>query len=98
MGTAWATLLVGLSSFIVWFVAKKVFDIHILKIIFHPTAATILMIIPCILLQTLNLGSFINIISKILIAVLFYGLYLLIFSKGEIIWFWNQLLCLKNKK
>jgi len=98
MGTAWATLLVGLSSFVVWFVAKKVFNIYILKIILHPTIATVLMIIPCVLFQTLHLGSFTNIVSKIIIAVLFYGLYLLIFSKAEIIWFWNQLLCLKNKK
>jgi len=98
MGTAWATLLVGLSSFIVWFVAKKVFDIHILKTIFHPTIATISMILPCVLLQTLNLNSFINIISKILISVFIYCLYLIIFSKDEIIWFWQQLKCLKNKK
>ena len=98
IGTAWATLIVGVSSFIVWFVAKKVFDVHILKVIIHPTIATILMIIPCVLFQTLNLSSFINIISKILIAVLVYGLYTFIFSKEEIIWFWNQLSCLRNKK
>jgi len=98
VGTAWAALIVGLSSFIVWFVAKKVFDIKIIKTIFNPTIATLLMIIACLAFQTLNLNSFINIIGKVLISVLIYGFYHFIFSKEEIIWFWHQLSCLRNKK
>ena len=97
MGTAWATLIVGASSFIVWFMARKVFDIQIIKIIMHPTIATTLMIVACLLIQPLNFTSLINIISKILISVLIYGIYMALFSKDEIIWFWHQLLCLKNK-
>jgi len=98
MGTAWATLIVGISSFVVWFMARKVFDIRIIKTILHPTVATVLMVIACLLFQSLNLASLINIISKISISVLIYGFYMFLFSKDEIIWFWHQLLCLKNKK
>lgn len=94
IGTAWATLIVGLSSFIVWFFAKKTFEIQIVKTIFHPTIATILMIIPCLFL---HFNSFTNIILKIIISVLIYSLYTILFSKDQIIWFWHQLLCLKNK-
>lgn len=98
IGTAYATLIVGLSSFIVWFVAKKVFTIEIIKTISKPTIATILMIVFCLLFQSLGLSSFINIISKILISVLVYGLFHFLFSKDEITWFWHQISCLKNKK
>lgn len=98
MGTAWATLIVGLSSFVVWAMARKVFDIRIIKTISNPAIATTLMIIFCLAFQTLNLGSLANIIGKILISVLIYGLYTFLFSKDEIIWFGRQILCLKNKK
>lgn len=98
IGTAYATLLVGFSSFIVWFMAKRIFDIQIFKTILKPTIATFLMIIFCLAFQTLNLNSFINIIGKFLISVIVYSLYHYLFSKDEITWFWHQLLCLKNKK
>lgn len=98
VGTAYATLLVGLSSFIVWFVAKKVFDIQIIKTILKPTIATILLIISCLAFQSFNFNSLINIIGKFLISITVYGLYHLLFSKEEIIWFWHQILCLRQKK
>ncbi|MFA6185054.1 MAG: oligosaccharide flippase family protein [Candidatus Shapirobacteria bacterium] len=97
-GTAYAVLIVSLSSFIVWFMAQKVFDIHIIKTISNPAIATILMIGPCLMFQFLNLSSLTNIIGKILISVLVYGFYTFLFSKDEIIWFWRQLSCLKTKK
>ena len=98
IGTAYAVLIVSLSSFIVWFFAQKVFDIHIIKTISNPAIATILMIIPCLMFQALNLNSLVTIVGKILISVLVYSLYTFIFSKDEIIWFWRQLSCLKTKK
>ena len=98
IGTAYATLLVGLSSFVVWFVAKKVFDIQIIKTILKPTIATLLIIIFCLMFQFLNLNSFFNIIGKISISVLVYGSYHYLFSKEEITWFWHQILCLRQKK
>ena len=98
IGTAYATLLVGSSSFIVWFVARKVFNIRIIKTISNPTIATLLMILSCLMFQFLNLNSFVNIVGKILISVLVYSFYHFLFSKDEIIWFWQQLKCLKQKK
>lgn len=98
IGTAYATLLIGLSSFIVWFVAKKVFDIKIIKTILKPTIATLILIIFCLMFQLFNFNSLINIIGKFLISIFVYGLYHLIFSKEEITWFWHQILCLRQKK
>lgn len=98
MGAAYATLIVGISSFVVWFVAKKVFDIQIIKTILHPTIATLLMIISCLLFQSLGLNSFINIIGKVLISIFVYAFYHFLFSKDELIWFWRQISCLRQKK
>jgi O-antigen/teichoic acid export membrane protein len=98
IGTAYATLLVGFSSFIVWFVAKKVFDIKIIKTISKPAIATLFMIIFCLIFQSLNMNSLVNIIGKFLISILVYGFYHYLFSKDEIIWFWQQISCLKLKK
>ncbi len=98
IGTAYATLLVGLSSFIVWFMAKRIFDIKIFKTILKPTIATSLMIVFCLTFQFLGLNSFLNIIGKFLISIIVYSSYHYLFSKDEITWFYHQLLCLKNKK
>ena len=98
MGAAYATLIVGLSSFIVWFVAKKVFGVQILKTISGPTLATLLMVVVCSIFQSLGFNSLINIIGKIILSTSVYGLYHFFFSKNEIIWFWRQISCLKQKK
>lgn len=98
IGTAYATLIVGSSSFIVWAFAKKIFNIQIVKTISKPSMATLLMIFFCLVFQSLGLNSFVNIISKILISVIVYGSYQLLFSKQELIWFKQQLLCLIQKK
>ena len=98
VGTAYATLIVGLSSFIVWIAAKKIFSVNIVKTISKPTIATISMILACLFFQSLGLSSLINIIGKILISLLVYGFYHLLFSKDEINWFWQQISCLRQKK
>ncbi len=98
IGAAYATLLVALSSFVVWFVAQKIFDIKIFKTILKPTIATSLIIISCLIFQSLNLNSLVNIIGKLLISVTVYGLYHYLFSKDEVNWFFRQISCLKNKK
>ncbi|HPT65887.1 MAG TPA: oligosaccharide flippase family protein [Candidatus Woesebacteria bacterium] len=98
IGTAYATLLVGMSSFIVWFIARRVFNIQIIKTIIKPTIATILMIIVCLFFQLLGLNSFLNIIGKFLLSVFVYSAFHYLFSKDEIIWFYQQLKCLKQKK
>jgi hypothetical protein len=96
MGTAYATLLVGLSSFVVWFAAKKVFDVQIVKTIIKPAIATILILLFGFAFQSLNLISIYNIIGKIIISVFIYGIFHFIFSKKEIEWFWEQLKLIKK--
>jgi lipopolysaccharide exporter len=99
IGTAYAALLVGLSSFIVWVVAQRIFGIKIIKTIIKPTTATLLIIVFCLMFQSLNLSSFINIIGKISISLFIYSLFHYLFSKKEVAWFKEQISCLrKNKK
>jgi len=98
MGAAYATLIVGLSSFIVWFVAKKIFEVQIIKTISGPIFATLLMIALSLVFQSLGFNSLINIVGKIVLSISIYSLYHFLFSKNEIIWFWRQVSCLKQKK
>lgn len=98
VGTAIATLLVGSSSVIVWILAKKIFDVNIIKTVKHPLIASILMLTFILLFQQSSLSYLITFIGTILIGVVTFSLYNLIFCKKEIIWFWDQLQCLRNKK
>lgn len=98
MGTAWATLIVGLSSFFVWITARKIFDVNVFKTILHPFLATLLMLLLGSWIHSFNLTALLSIIVKILSSVAIYLSYTFFFSKNELIWFWQQLLCLKNKK
>ena len=98
IGTSIATLLVGLSSIVVWVSAGKIFGINIIKTIFHPLTASILMIFILLIFQNLNLNLWINLIGKVTIGISFFSLYTLIFSKKEIIWFWEQIKCIRQKK
>ncbi len=97
IGTSIATLLVGLSSIIVWIVAKKIFDINILKIVLHPFIGSLIMIFLVLIVQNLNISPLFNLISSLGIGLLSYGVFTLIISRQQIIWFWQQLLCLRGK-
>lgn len=98
IGTVWASVIVGLSSFAVWFVAKKEFGLNILNSIKKPLLASILMGLILLGINQLSLHHFLNIIIKIISGVLVYSGFIFVSSKSEIIWFWHQLQCLKNKK
>jgi O-antigen/teichoic acid export membrane protein len=98
IGTSVATLLVGLSSVVVWVYAKKIFNVNILKTIFHPTMGVLIMIISLLAFQHLGLNIWITLIGKIILGVLTFGLYTLFFSRDEINWFWQQLKCFLQKK
>jgi O-antigen/teichoic acid export membrane protein len=98
VGTAIATLLVGSSSVIVWILAKKIFDFNIIKTVYHPFFGSIFMMISIMAFQKVVTNSWVTFIGTILIGVLTFSVYNLIFSKSEIIWFWDQLKCLKKKK
>lgn len=98
IGTAWAAVIVGISSFVVWFAAEKNFELNIFNTIKKPFIGTLLMMVGLSLLNLASLPSLINLIGKILIGTIIYGLYILLFSKKEINWFFDQIKCLRNKK
>ncbi len=98
VGTSIATLLVGLSSAVVWVLAKKIFDLNILQTVWHPFLGTLAMIVFILIFQHFSPNYLVTFVGTILIGGITFSLYSLLFSKKEIIWFWDQLKCLKNKK
>jgi len=97
IGTAIATLIVGSSSFIVWYIANRVFSINALKTIFHPMVASVLMVIVLILVSHLQLSLLFLLPLKIVLGISIYLIYNLYFSRAEINWFLNQTNWLSNK-
>jgi len=98
LGTSIATLLVGISSVFVWISAHRLFQVNILKTILKPLIASLIMIFVLLIFQNLGLNIWITLVGKIILGISIYGLYLFLFSRTEIIWFWQQLKCLRNKK
>ena len=98
IGTSVATLLVGLSSVVVWIVANKLFNINVLKITLHPFLGSLLMIITVVMFQNLSLSPLISLIGSLTIGLMTYGLFTLIVSRQQIIWFWRQILCFLPQK
>jgi len=99
IGTAIATLLVGSSSVVVWILAKKIFDLNILKTVKHPFLSSVLMLFFILIFQKIvSVSYLVTFIGTILIGVATVLLYNWLFCRQEIIWFWHQLQCLKNKK
>jgi len=98
LGTAYATLLVGSSSFIVWYFAQKIFNLKIISAILKPLLATIIMIIFSLIFQSFGFSGWVNLIGKVVISVSVYLIFHFLVSKDEIKWFYQQLICLRQKK
>lgn len=98
VGTSVATLLVGLSSVIVWVVAKKIFDINVLKITLQPFIGSLIMMVFVISYQRLTLSPLITLIGSVFIGLISYCLYTYIISRQQINWFWQQILCFLPQK
>ncbi|MFA5828018.1 MAG: oligosaccharide flippase family protein [Candidatus Shapirobacteria bacterium] len=98
IGTSYAAVIVGSSSFVVWIIAHNIFKINILKIILHPFISTILVIVSLISLQQLPLAPLSLLISKIIIGTLVYLCYHLTVSRNEVNWFISQTKWFSNKK
>ena len=95
VGTSIAALLVGLSSFIVWYLADKFFHTKIFITITRPLISTILIIGALFSINYFHLTPLLAIISKSLIALIIFMLFHFLFSKDEVNWFFNQIKCLK---
>lgn len=98
VGTSIATLLVGASSVVVWILAKKIFDLNILETVRHPFLGSVFMMIFIIIFQQLPTNDLIKFFGTILIGLTTFSAYNLLFCRKEIIWFWDQLQCLKKKE
>lgn len=98
IGTVWAAVIVGLSSFAVWVISRKYFDLNIFYSIRKPFFGSLAMVFVLVLINFLSLSPLVNILTKILFGVITYGLFLFVFSKEEVNWFLQQLQCLKNRK
>lgn len=96
IGTAVASLIVGLSSFIVWYLAKKYFEVNILKTIIHPLIGTLAIALIVLPISYLSLDPLPAILVKVFSAVFIYAIYQLAFNRPELVWFYQQLL--KSKK
>jgi O-antigen/teichoic acid export membrane protein len=98
LGTAIASLTVGLSSFVVWYIASNIFSVSIPKTILHPTLASILIIISGSIIASLGLATHISLILKIVTGTIVYGYYHFLFSQTEISWFIKHLQWTKDKR
>lgn len=98
LGTAWATLLVGLSSFVVWYLSDKIFNTNIFILVFKPFVATIIMIVALVTLSSYVSNLYLLVVLKVVLGLLVYFSFHWYFSNQEIKWFWNQLKCLLVKK
>jgi O-antigen/teichoic acid export membrane protein len=98
IGASIAALLVGLSSFIVWYLAKKHFNVNVVSEIKKPILGTLLIILQGLLINSLGLSIYHQLIFKIIVGSFIYILYLYIFNLQEILWFYHQLKNLRSKK
>lgn len=91
LGTAVASLIVGSSSFLVWFLASKTFSVNVFATILHPFFSTLLFTAAIVLLHP-------PLLVKIFLALFVYLSYHLVFSRPQINWFFRQLQCHFAKK
>ncbi len=98
IGTAYAALIVSSSSFVVWIIAKKLFNFNTISAIKHPLFASILMLLIIFPVGNLISNQILSLITKVLLGITIYGLYQFFFSKNEINWFIKQIKCLKIKE
>lgn len=98
LGTSYAALIVGASSFVVWIIAQNIFKLNIFKVILHPFISTMLIIIGVLILQQIPLNIYALVFSKIVFGILIYSVYHLTVCRSEINWFISQTKWFSNKK
>jgi len=96
IGTAYAALIVGSSSLIVWWLAQRNFQVNVFSTIFHPLVSSTLMIFLLTFINIFNLSPLQNLSTKILVGISFYFAYHYLFTKSQLSWFLLQLKKIKN--
>lgn len=96
IGTAAAALVVGMSSFVVWHLAKKYFEVNIFKTILHPLIASLAIFIITYPISYLSLEPLWSIIIKVFVSILIYFIYQMAFNRLELLWFYQQLRKIKK--
>jgi PST family polysaccharide transporter len=86
LGTAFATLIVGSSSLVVWLLCQKYFQVNVFQAIFHPTISTLLMTLSLVALNTIQLPSLNLLVIKVVVGVFLYTSYHFSFSRLELFW------------
>lgn len=97
VGTAIASVFVGLSSIVVWISAKKHFGVDVFQSIKNPLLASLFMIICLFFVGYLSLPVHILLSLKIIIGIFSYSIPAYLFSKNELLWFWQQRKWLQKK-
>jgi O-antigen/teichoic acid export membrane protein len=98
VGTAIAALIVGISSFYVWYLANQMFKVNIFSTIKIPLLTSIFMLITTLSINLLALPLLTTFILKIVIGSIVYLGLNYILSRQQISWFVDQLKCLLVKK
>jgi len=98
IGTAIASVIVGASSFYVWYLANKIFAVNILNTIKTPLFTSLIMLLTILSINYLNLPLFISFVLKIIIGFAVYLTLNYFLSRQQIFWFVDQLKCLLVKK
>lgn len=89
-GTAVASLIVGSSSFLVWYLANKLYRVNVLKVVFHPLVGSILIFLFTLPLNYFSMPLLSSIFLKIIISVSVYILYQFIANRDQLLWFYHQ--------
>ena len=97
IGTSYAAVIVGSSSFIVWYIANKIFSIDTLSSIAHPLIASLIIIISGYFINLIELPTIFSLISKTISGLVIYIFYSYIFSKSQLIWFFDQIKWLSKR-
>lgn len=98
MGTALAALIVGSSSFVVWYIAGRIFNIKVLNTILHPLIASVIIVLVSLGINQLHFNLILSLVSKIVSGIAIYFVYSLYFSRSEVNWFIEQVKWLAPKK
>jgi len=97
-GTAIASLIVSLSSLIVWLYCHRLFGVNLFSTIKTPTIGTLLLLFALLAVNSIQLNHLVNLLVTIIVALIIYIPFQLFFARVEVNWFYHQVKCRYLKK